>query len=241
MGSQRRATCPLGLYDLFDLEGKTVSQVALRYLLHKDSVCSVVIGVKSILQLEENMACLGFCLNPEDIQHLDRVSSVQFQAPYNIDCFIKLTRSRDQLRHSTMPAAVVCDNCSALTCFQSCEGWQTNYSTCHHHTRYTTVCGTETSHGGTETSHGGTESCHGGTGTKDRTSEVKQGVVDSKRTQKTGRGTDETVGFGEGGSMQSSFTTCGTTTTTGTSGIGSGCVSGGKQGDCKKTGTNKRE
>ena len=48
--------------------GKTVSQVALRWLMQKDVVCSVIIGVRSIQQLEENMGALKFSLDCDDVR-----------------------------------------------------------------------------------------------------------------------------------------------------------------------------
>ena len=48
---------------------RTVAQVALRWLLQKDVVCSVIIGVRSVQQLEENMEALKFCLDVEDVNH----------------------------------------------------------------------------------------------------------------------------------------------------------------------------
>jgi hypothetical protein len=80
--------------------GKTCAQVALRYLLHKNFVCSVIIGCTSIRQLEESMDCLSFDLSQEDMNELDCVSfPKQFlPAPYNVNAFLELTRSRCHLR-----------------------------------------------------------------------------------------------------------------------------------------------
>lgn len=89
--------------------GKTVAQVALRYLLHKDFVCSVIIGCKTIQQLEENMGCLSFALNQEDVEELDRVSMPQLQlpSPYNVNEFLKITRSRLQLHNNVLTTGSV--------------------------------------------------------------------------------------------------------------------------------------
>lgn len=47
--------------------GKTVAQVALRWLIQKDVVCSVIIGVHTMEQLEENMGALKFTLDWDDV------------------------------------------------------------------------------------------------------------------------------------------------------------------------------
>lgn len=76
---------------------KTVSQVALRWLLQKDVVCSVIIGVRSIQQLEENMGALTFALDCDDMTELDKVSMRNITAvpsPYNMDAVLRLGRSR---------------------------------------------------------------------------------------------------------------------------------------------------
>ena len=48
-------------------------QVALRWLLQKDNVPSLVIGVKSLEQLEDNFGSLGWTLDNEDMDELNWV------------------------------------------------------------------------------------------------------------------------------------------------------------------------
>ncbi|VDH90623.1 Hypothetical predicted protein [Mytilus galloprovincialis] len=55
--------------------GKTVSQIALRWVLQKNIVASVIIGATSIQQLEENMASgSGWRLSHEEMMELDTLS-----------------------------------------------------------------------------------------------------------------------------------------------------------------------
>jgi len=56
--------------------GKTQTQVAIRWLLQKDFVSSVIIGAKSIQQLEDNMgAGKGWSLTDEQMKQLDELSA----------------------------------------------------------------------------------------------------------------------------------------------------------------------
>ncbi|XP_074658078.1 1-deoxyxylulose-5-phosphate synthase YajO-like isoform X2 [Tubulanus polymorphus] len=55
---------------------KTVVQVSLRWLLQKPSVTSVIIGVRTLAQLEDNMgASAGWCLTDEEMETLDKASA----------------------------------------------------------------------------------------------------------------------------------------------------------------------
>jgi len=70
------------------LPGKTQSQVAIRWVLQKDPVSSVIIGARSIAQLENNMgAGAGWALTDEDMKALDDLSAIpEISYPYG---FIK--------------------------------------------------------------------------------------------------------------------------------------------------------
>ena len=48
-------------------------QVALRWLLQKENVPSLVIGVKSLEQLDDNFGSLGWTLDKEDMDELNWV------------------------------------------------------------------------------------------------------------------------------------------------------------------------
>lgn len=52
------------------LHGKSVAQVALRWVLQYPGVCSVVAGAKTPQQLHENLGAFGWSLSPEEWQSL---------------------------------------------------------------------------------------------------------------------------------------------------------------------------
>jgi len=61
--------------DIGKEHGKTQSQVATRWVLQKDFVSSVIIGAKTIAQLEDSMgAGNGWKLTDEQMKQLDDLS-----------------------------------------------------------------------------------------------------------------------------------------------------------------------
>ncbi|XP_077985204.1 1-deoxyxylulose-5-phosphate synthase YajO-like [Glandiceps talaboti] len=80
------------VFDLLDLMedigkqcGKSITQIALRWLLQKDVVSSVTIGAKTLQQLDENMdASSGWQLSDEQMADLDRASEVEISYPYGL-------------------------------------------------------------------------------------------------------------------------------------------------------------
>ncbi|XP_052057642.1 1-deoxyxylulose-5-phosphate synthase YajO-like isoform X2 [Mytilus californianus] len=63
--------------------GKTAAQVALRWLLQKDVVSSIIIGATSIKQLDENMSvATGWSISKEDMETLDEVSKPESASSY---------------------------------------------------------------------------------------------------------------------------------------------------------------
>ncbi|XP_067932179.1 1-deoxyxylulose-5-phosphate synthase YajO-like [Watersipora subatra] len=64
---------------------KTVSQVAIRWLLQKKSVTSVVIGCKTVKQLEDNLgASGGWELSDDDMDVLNTASQQKIPYPYSL-------------------------------------------------------------------------------------------------------------------------------------------------------------
>lgn len=55
--------------------GKSPSQIALAWLLAKPAVTSPIIGPRSLEQLDDNLGALGFRLEAEEIDALDRASA----------------------------------------------------------------------------------------------------------------------------------------------------------------------
>jgi aryl-alcohol dehydrogenase-like predicted oxidoreductase len=58
-----------------------VAQVALAWLLHKQAVTSVIIGAKTMAQLEENLGAVDVVLSGEEIARLDEVSELPMGYP----------------------------------------------------------------------------------------------------------------------------------------------------------------
>jgi aryl-alcohol dehydrogenase-like predicted oxidoreductase len=62
--------------------GRSVSQVALNWVLHRPTVCSVVIGARNEAQLRENLDAADFRLSAEQVARLDAVSARPPIYPY---------------------------------------------------------------------------------------------------------------------------------------------------------------
>lgn len=55
-------------------KGVTVSQVALSWLLNQKAVTSVIVGAKSVTQLQENLNSVNVDLSPEDVEKISEVT-----------------------------------------------------------------------------------------------------------------------------------------------------------------------
>ncbi|KAL3847351.1 hypothetical protein ACJMK2_018266 [Sinanodonta woodiana] len=65
--------------------GKTIAQVAIRWLLQQDVVCSVVMGATSVQQIEDNMeASAGWQITEEEMKQLDAASPRVTYYPYEM-------------------------------------------------------------------------------------------------------------------------------------------------------------
>eukprot|EP00092_Neocalanus_flemingeri_P001742 GFUD01001860.1.p1 GENE.GFUD01001860.1~~GFUD01001860.1.p1 ORF type:complete len:362 (+),score=71.11 GFUD01001860.1:97-1086(+) len=73
---------------------KTVAQVATRWLLEKKNVPSVVIGVKNLEQLEDNLGSVGWKMSVEDLEQLDEVSKLPEPYPYEMVNRLNKNRKR---------------------------------------------------------------------------------------------------------------------------------------------------
>ena len=62
-------------------KGVSPARVALAWVLSKSYITSVIIGVKTVEQLEDNLAASGFALAPEEIAKLDEVSALPSEYP----------------------------------------------------------------------------------------------------------------------------------------------------------------
>ncbi|WP_232631290.1 aldo/keto reductase [Methylobacterium sp. Leaf118] len=62
--------------------GKTVSQVALNWLLTRPTVCNIVVGARNEEQLRQNLGAVGWTLTPDQIARLDAASQETPIYPY---------------------------------------------------------------------------------------------------------------------------------------------------------------
>lgn len=62
--------------------GRAVPQIALRWLLQRPTVSSVIIGARNEEQLRQNLGAVGWTLTPEQMAKLDAASSRTAPYPY---------------------------------------------------------------------------------------------------------------------------------------------------------------
>lgn len=79
------------LYDIVDeldvvaaRHGVTVSQAALNYVVNKPGVCSLIMGVRSAAQLQENLTATDWEMTPEEFTRLDQASAPVRKYPYDV-------------------------------------------------------------------------------------------------------------------------------------------------------------
>ncbi len=77
------------LYDIVDVldeiaaeTGRTVPQIALNWLIGRPTVASVIIGARNEEQLRQNLGAVGWSLNVNQVERLDRVSAIAAPYPY---------------------------------------------------------------------------------------------------------------------------------------------------------------
>jgi aryl-alcohol dehydrogenase-like predicted oxidoreductase len=64
-----------------EAHGASVARVALAWLLQRKGVMSVIIGAKTIEQLDDNLAAAALTLSAEEIATLDTVSALPPEYP----------------------------------------------------------------------------------------------------------------------------------------------------------------
>lgn len=62
--------------------GKSVPQISINWLLSRPTVSSVIIGARNEQQLRQNLGAVGWTLSREQIEKLDKVSTVTAPYPY---------------------------------------------------------------------------------------------------------------------------------------------------------------
>ena len=84
--------------------GATVAQVAIAWLLAKEPVTSVIIGARSLAQLDDNLKSVDVRLSPEEIQLLDDVSRLDPEYPAWMDNIPSDRRPGEERRFDTVKA-----------------------------------------------------------------------------------------------------------------------------------------
>ena len=69
-------------------------QVALRWLIQRRAVTGVVLGVKTLSQLRDNLGALRFELTPSQITQLDDLSAPEAAYPYEMVWRVNAGRNR---------------------------------------------------------------------------------------------------------------------------------------------------
>ncbi len=77
----RAFACIEAMRPIADKHNVSVAQVALAWLLHKPAVSTVIIGVKNLDQLEDNIAATSLQLDDDEIAGLDAVSKLPEEYP----------------------------------------------------------------------------------------------------------------------------------------------------------------
>lgn len=62
---------------------RSLSQIALNWLLQKPTVSSIIIGARTEEQLRDNVGAVGWSLTPAQVERLDQASSLPLPYPYN--------------------------------------------------------------------------------------------------------------------------------------------------------------
>lgn len=73
--------CVEVMREVGDAHGASVARVALAWLLAKPVVMSVIIGAKTLEQLDDNLAAVDLALTPEEVARLDEVSELPAEYP----------------------------------------------------------------------------------------------------------------------------------------------------------------
>jgi len=78
---ERAWKCVEAMREIGDKHGVSVARVALAWLLHKPSVMSVIIGAKTVEQLDDNLAAVDLALSAEEMARLDEISELPAEYP----------------------------------------------------------------------------------------------------------------------------------------------------------------
>ncbi|HZZ32895.1 MAG TPA: aldo/keto reductase, partial [Phenylobacterium sp.] len=77
----RAWACVAEMRKIGEARGVSVARVALGYILQKAFTMSIIIGAKTLEQLDDNLAAVELTLTPEEIARLDEVSDLPSEYP----------------------------------------------------------------------------------------------------------------------------------------------------------------
>ena len=77
----RAWACVAEMRKISEAHGVSVARVALAWLLHKPHVMSIIIGAKSVEQLDDNLAAADLALSADEMAALDAVSVLPSEYP----------------------------------------------------------------------------------------------------------------------------------------------------------------
>ncbi|MGH7024854.1 MAG: aldo/keto reductase [Caulobacteraceae bacterium] len=78
---ERAWKCVAAMREVGEARGVSVARVALAWLLAKSHVMSVIIGAKTVAQLDDNLAAVDLELTAEEVARLDEVSELPSEYP----------------------------------------------------------------------------------------------------------------------------------------------------------------
>jgi aryl-alcohol dehydrogenase-like predicted oxidoreductase len=81
VNKDRAWACVAAMREIGEAHGVSVARVALAWLLAKPAVMSVIIGAKTVAQLDDNLAAVDLRLSQEEMAKLDEVSDLPPEYP----------------------------------------------------------------------------------------------------------------------------------------------------------------
>ncbi|MEM9295784.1 MAG: aldo/keto reductase, partial [Planctomycetota bacterium] len=79
--TERKVAIVEALVDVAQDAGCTPAQAALQWLLHKPWVTSVILGARTVKQLDDNLGCLNFTLSNDQFARLEDASKISLGFP----------------------------------------------------------------------------------------------------------------------------------------------------------------
>jgi len=81
VNTERAWACVAAMREIGKAHGVSVARVALAWMLAKPHVMSVIIGAKTVAQLDDNLAASGLVLDAAEMARLDQVSALPAEYP----------------------------------------------------------------------------------------------------------------------------------------------------------------